>query len=57
MGRYSGSLEALRNPLPPSAKPKAWEKWVGTERKRLITLTAYIITLSRSHWWCVLKEL
>ena len=57
MGRYSGSLEALRNPLPPSPKPKAWEKWVGTERKRLITLTGYIITLSRSHWWCVLKEL
>lgn len=51
------SLETPRTPPPSSPNPKAWEKWVGTEGKRLIIFMGYIITLSSSHWWWVLKEL
>lgn len=57
------SLETLGETPPPlappssSSLPKAWEKWVGTEGKRLIIFTGCVITLSGSHWWWVLKEL
>lgn len=47
----------LRTSPLPSPIRNTWEKWVGTEGKRLIIFTGYIITLSGSHWWWVLKEL
>lgn len=38
-----------QDPLLLSPVPSAWEKWVGTEGRRLIIFTGYIITLSGSH--------